>query len=94
MPGIDEVNNIDVEQGDDGMSIIGDGSQYRSDRTANNNKQGDGSAISLGDGSITNTQNMEAKDTGDNFVFGDAFGDVVSGNLDKRLIFNLSLIHI
>ena len=88
LPGIDEVNNIDVEQGDDGMSIIGDGSQYRSDRTANNNKQGDGSAISLGDGSITNTQNMEAKDTGDNFVFGDAFGDVVSGNLDKRLIFN------
>ena len=75
LPGIDEVNNIDVEQGDDGMSIIGDGSQYRSDRTANNNKLDDGSAIVQGDGNITNTKNMEARDT-DIVIGGNAYGDV------------------
>ena len=91
LPGIDEVNNIDVEQGDDGMSIIGDGSQYRSDRTANNNKLDDGSAIVQGDGNITNTKNMEIEgDTGDITIAGDNtfFEPIVTGNYDDSLTFN------
>ena len=88
LPGIDEVNNIDVVQGDDGMSNIGDGSQYQSNRTANNNRFDDASALTQGDGNIINTKNMEATDTGDIDILGDAWGDVVTGNLDKSLTFN------
>ena len=76
LPGIDEVNNIDVVQGDDGMSNIGDGTQSQ----INNNKVDDGSAIA-GPGGMAVGRNQEASDT-EIVIGGNAYGDV-GANIDK-----------
>ena len=76
LPGIDEVNNIDVVQGDDGMANIGDGVQSQ----INNNKLDDGSAIAA-PGGVAVGRNQEARDT-EIVIGGNAYGDV-GANIDK-----------
>ena len=80
LPGIDEVNNIDVELGDDGMSNIGDGTQSQ----INNNELDDGSAIA-GPGGVAVGKNQEARDT-DIVIGGNAYGDV-GAIIDKSRIY-------
>ena len=77
LPGIDEVNNIDVELGDDGMSNIGDGDQSQ----INNNKLDGASAIAGPGGMAVGGSNQEARNT-DIVIGGNAYGDVAA-NIDK-----------